>query len=118
MEKGTFVHEKNGWIFTITYFLFFSFKKDYIAAARHVTASLKVTSMRYGSESIEAAHEMFKLATLYFNCEKTSEAEKLISKYLKLQRKLSTVDMEEVMKAEAMLLAIKTYNITKDLKKP
>lgn len=40
---------------------------DYPAAIPHLTRSISISGMLYGTESIEIAHEYQKLASLYFN---------------------------------------------------
>ena len=82
--------------------------KDFVSAAKHVTSSLKITAMRFGPKSVEAAQEMFKLGTLYFNSKMIREADKFLSKALEIHRELSFLDPDEHVKAHAMRLTIKS----------
>ena len=93
----------------MTFFLFCSRKLDYKTAAKHVIASLKITSMRFGSESVEALQEMFKLATIYFNGGMKQEAAKYLKKTLEINKKTSVLDKSEAMRAEAMLLTLESF---------
>jgi len=72
--------------------------------------------MRFGSESVEAAQELHKLGTLYFNCQMRPEAEKFLNKSLDINKKMSTLSKAEIVKAEAMLLALKTFASVKTSK--
>ena len=65
--------------------------------------------MRFGSESIEAAQELHKLGTIYFNGQMRKEAEKFLNKSLAINRKISHLSKAEFVKTEAMLLALKTF---------
>ncbi|XP_076802466.1 protein-lysine N-methyltransferase SMYD4-like [Clavelina lepadiformis] len=83
--------------------------RDYKSAAKHVKESLKTTSMRFGTMSMEAARESFKVATLYFNANMPGEAKVFLNKTIAVYKKILPDNSEEIRKAEQMLATLKAY---------